>query len=121
MLVFLNYKSDFTFIRINNIIRRCPQLHHVILSVCNIDNKGASILAEVLKMNTSLQKLNLKDNDVGEKGASALAEALKMNENIETLDLEDNSIGAKGASTLAEALKMNTILQNLVLRRRMYE
>ncbi|RUP51269.1 hypothetical protein BC936DRAFT_149114 [Jimgerdemannia flammicorona] len=130
-----NYKmltkknSTSSFIRINNIIRRCPQLHQVILSVCNIDNEEVSILAEILKMNIGLKKLDLKDNNIGEKGASTLAEVLKMNTNIEILDLEviyyiyfvyssiDNGIGVKGASTLAKALRINTSLQTLVLRR----
>ncbi|RUP50270.1 hypothetical protein BC936DRAFT_139793 [Jimgerdemannia flammicorona] len=54
-------------------------------------------------------------NGIGEKGASALAEALKMNANLQNLNLRWNAIGAKGTSTLAEALKMNTSLQNLDL------
>ncbi|RUS26925.1 hypothetical protein BC938DRAFT_483929, partial [Jimgerdemannia flammicorona] len=102
----INATTTIEILMINNIIRRCPQLHQVILSVCNIDHEEVS-----------LKKLDLKDNNIGEKGASTLAEVLKMNTNIEILDLEDNGIGVKGASTLAKALRINTSLQTLVLRR----
>ncbi|RUP44696.1 hypothetical protein BC936DRAFT_149121 [Jimgerdemannia flammicorona] len=79
-----------------------------------IGEKGASALAEALKMNTSLQNLT---TEIGDYEASVLAEALKMSTSLQTLDLYNNLISEKGARALAEALKMNTSLQNMNLKR----
>ncbi|RUP49916.1 hypothetical protein BC936DRAFT_140982 [Jimgerdemannia flammicorona] len=115
------------------------RIYLILSSVDNgIGENGASTLAEALKMNTSLQNLNLavhilcthvgdlhgrnhyeqsssKGNTISEKGARALAEALKMNTSLQTLNLSTNAIGGNGASALAEALKINTSLQDLDL------
>ncbi|RUS27207.1 hypothetical protein BC938DRAFT_483591 [Jimgerdemannia flammicorona] len=62
-----------------------------------------------------LREFNLPDNEIGGK-VSILAEALKMNMNLQRLDLTNNRISEKGAIALADALKTNTGLQNLDLR-----
>ena len=80
-------------------------------------------------------------NNIGDEGAKALAEALKVNQSLQDLNLScrkndtyylislysffepstghhtfvDNNIGSEGAKTLAEALKVNQSLQNLNL------
>jgi len=52
-------------------------------------------------VNTSLQVLNLH-NGLGPEGAKALAEALKVNNTLQKLDLRGNNIGAGGAKAIAE-------------------
>jgi len=75
----------------------------------------AQVLAEALKVNTSLEELDFNHSKIGNKGARALADALKVNTTLKELDLSVNQIGNKGARALAEALKVNTGLKVLQL------
>ncbi|RUP48439.1 hypothetical protein BC936DRAFT_144557, partial [Jimgerdemannia flammicorona] len=100
----------------------CQLIASYIHSACSsvdkgIDEEGGRALAKALKMNRSLQNLDLWKSDVGENGASALAEALKTNTSLKNLDIKENGIGKDGASALAEVLKMNMSLQILDLGR----
>ena len=80
-----------------------------------INAADAVVLADVLKSNTTVTKLDLFDNDIGEAGAAGLAEALKSNTTLTVLELSSNGIGNAGAAGLAEALKSNTTLTVLEL------
>ncbi|KAL0237829.1 hypothetical protein GEMRC1_012303 [Eukaryota sp. GEM-RC1] len=59
---------------------------------------------------------NAMDNSIGTEGAIALAEALKVNSAVTRIDLMFNSIGAEGAIALAEALKVTSTVIGIVLR-----
>ena len=80
-----------------------------------IDDACLASLAEMLKSNTTLTKLNLCSADFGAAGAASLAEALKSNTTLTKLNLSVNTIYDAGAAALAEALKSNTGLTELVL------
>ena len=54
------------------------------------------------------------NKEIGDEGAKALAEALKVNTTVEKLDLMYCGIGDDGAAALAEALRSNTSLTELV-------
>ncbi|KAG0293597.1 hypothetical protein BGZ98_002110, partial [Dissophora globulifera] len=58
------------------------------------------LLAEALKTNSTLTKLDLWDNSIRDNGAQALSEALKINSTLTTLNLRNNSIGDNGAQAL---------------------
>ena len=76
----------------------------------------ATVVAEILKSNTSVTEVDLKGNkEIGDEGAKALAEALKVNATVKTLWLNDCGIGDDGAAALAEALRSNTTLAELHL------
>ena len=76
----------------------------------------ATVVAEILKSNTSVTRVNLRGNkEIGDEGAKALAEALKVNATVEALDLYDCGIGDDGAAAIAEALRSNTSLTVLGL------
>ena len=47
-------------------------------------------------------------NQIGDAGATALAEALKVNTTLQTVDLGKNKIGAAGKAALKAAIKVNT-------------
>ncbi|CAK0896211.1 unnamed protein product [Prorocentrum cordatum] len=64
-----------------------------------------------------LESLWLDGNNLGDDDAKGLAEALKANPTLQRIDLSDNHIGAEGAKALAEALKANPALQRIDLRR----
>ena len=81
-----------------------------------IGPEGATNLAEGLKMNSTLTELYLSDNDIGDQGATSLAEALEMNSTLTVLHLCENGIGDQGATGLAKALRVNSTLTALDLR-----
>ena len=80
----------------------------------NAENSGA-LMADTLKVNKSITKLFLFNDNVGDEGAIQLAEALKVNKSLTTLGLVRNNIGVVGATSLAAALKINTSLKELHL------
>jgi Ran GTPase-activating protein (RanGAP) involved in mRNA processing and transport len=63
--------------------------------------------------NRTLTALNLSQNAIGDRGATALAEALKLNSTLARLDLSGNAIDEAGARALASALRENHGLVSL--------
>ncbi|GBG34278.1 Nucleotide-binding oligomerization domain-containing protein 2 [Hondaea fermentalgiana] len=82
---------------------------------CRIGVDGAKALAGALVKNSSLQTLELQDNEIGDGGAKALADALAKNSSLQTLSLSHNYIVDGGAKALADALAKNSSLQTLGL------
>jgi Ran GTPase-activating protein (RanGAP) involved in mRNA processing and transport len=66
------------------------ELQIVDLAYADIDNDGVTTLANALKDNTTVKKINLYDNDISDEGAAALADALKVNTSVTTIDLREN-------------------------------
>ena len=56
----------------------------------------AIIIAEYMKTNTELQRLDLARNSITDAGAAALALALHENSSVEYLNLESNVVAEKG-------------------------
>ena len=82
-----------------------------------LTDHDATVVAEVLKSNTSVRYIYLDGNtEIGAEGAKALAEALKVNATVEDLYLDGCGIGDDGAAAIAEALRSNTSLEQLWLR-----
>ena len=54
--------------------------------------EGVTLLAESLKINSSIQNVNLQENDIGTDGAAAIAQALRSNSSIRKLRLDSNEI-----------------------------
>jgi len=80
--------------------------------------QGAKALAEVLKINTTLETLNLYESRMYEHNTRYLAEALVENKktSLNHLKLTNNVVGLIGAQALALALKSeNTKLKILEL------
>ena len=50
-------------------------------------DEGAEALSEVLRVNRSLIKFNLRNNDIENKGVGFLYKALEINETIVVLDV----------------------------------
>jgi len=55
-------------------------------------------------------QLGLHQNKIGDSGATAMAEMLAVNSTLQSLSLPSNSIGSHGASALAKALASNRTL-----------
>lgn len=81
-----------------------------------LTSKGASLIADVLKMNTTLEELELHHNTLLDIGVQALAEALSSrNSTLKALGLGCNGITDQGAENLAEMLKTNRSITWLAL------
>ncbi|XP_015748252.1 PREDICTED: nucleotide-binding oligomerization domain-containing protein 2-like isoform X3 [Acropora digitifera] len=80
-----------------------------------LDWDGAKSLAEALRFNTSLSFLKLSSNNIGDWGTNSLAQALKVNTGLSSLTLHNEYIGAEAANSLAQALRVNTSLSSLKL------
>ncbi len=65
----------------------------------NIDDPGAIALARSLKVNTTLQKINLKNNDITTEGILALKEITKVNTSL-SIDLNYIHIDNKETNIL---------------------
>ncbi|XP_007900014.1 leucine-rich repeat-containing protein 74B [Callorhinchus milii] len=77
--------------------------------------QGAKAIAVCLVTNTTIVKLNLKDNSLEGDGGRAMAAMLKENCYITEIDLSDNKLGVRGAKGIASMLKENISLVKLVL------
>ncbi|XP_067426454.1 leucine-rich repeat-containing protein 74B [Thunnus thynnus] len=77
--------------------------------------QGTKALAVPLVTNTSILRLNLRDNWMEGMGGAAIAEMLKENCYITEVDLSDNRLGDYGAKAIAGMLKENSTLVSLNL------
>eukprot|EP00812_Abedinium_dasypus_P012347 NODE_586_length_1459_cov_432.082621.p1 GENE.NODE_586_length_1459_cov_432.082621~~NODE_586_length_1459_cov_432.082621.p1 ORF type:complete len:431 (-),score=111.40 NODE_586_length_1459_cov_432.082621:148-1329(-) len=75
----------------------------------NIGPRGAELLLDVARTNTSLKILMLQNNHLGDRGAEVLAAALPHLRTLESLNLGANDIGDAGAQALAAALPQTTL------------
>jgi Ran GTPase-activating protein (RanGAP) involved in mRNA processing and transport len=85
-------------------------LQAILLHDNNISDNGAADLANALQVNESLRMIGLYNNIIGDKGAAALAKALQVNKSLTMIDLKGNNIGDSGALTLGKALQFNKSL-----------
>ena len=87
------------------------------ISGCYLGDEIAEIMGPILcSNNTSLEKLILCDNDISTDGAIVLAQALRVNSTLTLLDLRENCVGEEGGGAIAAALQHdNTTLQTLLL------
>ena len=76
-----------------------------------------NLLAQALRVNTSLSSLELRFDFIGDEGANSLAQALRVNTSLSSLHLSGGFIGNKGANSLAEAVRVKNSLFSLDLGR----
>ncbi|NXX78498.1 LRC45 protein, partial [Urocolius indicus] len=84
----------------------------------NLRTVGAEALGKLLRQNKSIRSLILEWNSLGlwEEGFSFFCQGLGANNSLQRLDLRNNQINHQGAGELAMALKQNASLQELDLR-----
>ncbi len=81
-----------------------------------MSDTGAFFIAQGLRQNSSLRKLDLIDCCIGDEGVKSLGEALVENDSLKELRLAgNNSISEQGLSVLTECLKANRGLVKLWL------
>ena len=84
--------------------------------------EGMMAIAEALKVNSTVTKIDVSDNEIGKysrdndgqapwiatpQGPAALAEALKVNTTVQWVGVKDNHIGDDGKRALGQALLAN--------------
>ena len=83
---------------------------HVMFS--QISDAGAVALAQALHHNSTLERLDLSNNNISDAGAVALAQALHHNSTLMGLTLDGNDgIGEEGTHQLVQALTVNTSIR----------
>ncbi|KAI9988551.1 hypothetical protein PInf_021988 [Phytophthora infestans] len=98
------------------------------LNHCQITDAGAILLASIIRLTTTLQVLDLSndeaafgdeamDNEIGTKGVQAIALALVENRSVKQVDLSRNPVGSRGAIALASMLQTNVTLERICLDR----
>ena len=81
----------------------------------HITDDGVTKIADALRRNRTITKLNMARNRIGAAGAERLGEALKVNNSLKALDLTGNAIGEHGARKIAAGLLVNSSLSILNL------
>ena len=81
-----------------------------------ITSEGAKLIAEAIKVNKTLQELDISHNNISDDGAAAISDALKSNNLLQILNMSSNNINDKGAIKVAEAIQVNKTLQELYIR-----
>ena len=97
-------------------LKRNRSLLKINLSACGLTEKGAESLAISLKENNSLQTLILSWNNLSDSGASHIADGLRHNNCLKRLDISHGrGLRDCGTKSLASALKLNSSLEELDL------
>ena len=72
---------------------------------------GASCLGELLKVNNSLQELDMGHNDIGDDGMSSVADGLQYNKTLTKLDVPWCGLSVKGTVVYKTEFKIIWSLQ----------
>ena len=83
----------------------------------NITREEARMIGEAIKVNKTLQKLDISNNIISDDIVAAFSDGIKCNISIQELYMSNNYITNEGAKMIAEAIKVNTTLHTLDLRR----
>jgi hypothetical protein len=82
----------------------------------SITDRGGVYIGEILKKNSKLTILHLKNNNIGDEGCKSIFEGLRINRTLTRLKLRKNNIGDDGGKSIGEALKVNPTLAELNLQ-----
>ena len=77
------------------------------MSSNQISDEGARTLSESLKVNNSLQHLNLSFNQIDYEGARTLSESLKVNNSLQQLIIDGNNCTITLIKALQHSLEVN--------------
>ena len=102
--------------KIAEVLKVNTSLQCIDLGMCSIHSSGMITLAETLKENKTIQSIMLCYNGIDPDGIDALASALAVNRTLKKLDIDSNNSGPVGFRSLADALKENTTLQEINIK-----
>lgn len=110
-----NFLTDDACYHLGEMLKINSTLEELNMSGCKIKSSGAQRLLRGLARNWSLKILNLDKNELGDDGAEHVAKAVAWSLHVEELYLSYNRIEARGASALAGALETRCKLIKLNL------
>jgi len=84
------------------------------LSFAGIDDQGAKILSEALKMHRFINKVDLSHNRIANSGAEQIAIAMESNPQFQ-IDLRFNKIGPMGGDAIVRASVKNPKIREIDL------
>ena len=88
-------------------------LNDLRMSGCKLDSMGADKIGEMLAHNKSIISIDLSNNNVGDKGIERMVYHLKNGSSLQYINLCDNNITAFGIGHLRELLVANSTLTSL--------
>lgn len=91
------------------------RLRYLKLSNLDLPNFAATVIADVLTKNSSIEELCLPLNDFCDSGACDLAKALLRNLSLRRLDLSGHRLSVASVSHFAEALSKNSVVERVRL------
>lgn len=81
-----------------------------------INDEHIKVLTEFLINSRTIKQIDLRDNKITDIGAFYIAKILEANTTVETLDLSNNQIGSKGFNAISNVLKQkNRTLKKISL------
>mmetsp|Transcript_42305 Transcript_42305/g.40526 ORF Transcript_42305/g.40526 Transcript_42305/m.40526 type:complete len:158 (-) Transcript_42305:360-833(-) len=83
---------------------------------CQVDQEGGLYAAEALAKNTIMNYFLMAFNPILDKSAVALARALKINTTLQNIQLHNCMIGEEGALAFADMLLVNRSLIRVILK-----
>ena len=114
---FDEYDGDYLAMCVSECLKENDIVKNVSLHKYEKNNKitseGAKLIAVAIKMNNTLQELDISDNNISDDGAAAISDALKSNDMLQILDMSCNNITIEGAKLIADTIKVNKTLQEL--------
>ena len=72
---------------------------------------GASCLSELLKVNNSLQELDMSDNDIDDNGMSSVADGLQYSKTLTKLNVQWCGLSVNGTVVYKTEFKIIWLLQ----------
>ena len=76
---------------------------------------GASCLGELLKVNHSLQELDMRDNNISDEGISSVADGLQCNNTLTKLNVVECGLSVKGTVVYKTELKIIILVISVVV------
>jgi hypothetical protein len=98
------------------VVAHALQVHQTLKSICFKWNhigshiRGIQALCDVLKENTTIMQVDIRNNKIGVDGARVIADMIRENTAITHLDISWNDFGVEGGHALLEGIQMNNQL-----------
>jgi len=104
---------------LSNALKTNYTLKDLRLDSNDLRDEGCVLLAESLggerHATSAIERLTLRENNIGLDGVTAISQLLKENESLRHIDLSANEVCSAGAQALANSLAYNLGLQELIL------
>ncbi|KAJ3125896.1 cytokinesis protein 3 [Nowakowskiella sp. JEL0407] len=113
-LTVLSLKGADGAVAISEALKTNAALTELNLRSCQIGPLGMKALSEAIAVNNMLKDLNLRTNAIGD-GVKCIAKVLPLNSSLEKLNLGDNQITFEETKILCEGLKTNKSLKEVNL------